>query len=97
MAWPEIGYKFKGNCSRDTEEVNSEKLDGEVHGKVVHDRIVPTPSTESAVHFSCSILRTENENASMETDAVLRGGAEEGDAEAVRMDFEKGGQADASS
>ena len=96
LAWPEIGYKFKGNCSRDTKESDSEKVDGEVHGKLIHDKDFPRPSTESAVQSSCSILRTENGSASMETDAVLRGGADEGDTEAVRMDFEKEDQADAS-
>ena len=87
---------FKGNCSRDIEESDSEKLDGKVHGKLAHDKDFPRPSTESAVQSSYSILRNENGSASMEIDAILRGGADEGDAEAVRMDFKKGGQADAS-
>ena len=96
MDWPEVGYEFRGNCSRDTENSESEKIDEEIHGKLAHDKVFPRLSSDPAIQSSCSISRTENGSASMQNDVVLRGGADKGDVEAMRMDFEKGDQFDAS-
>ena len=96
LDWPEAGYEFRGNCIRDTENSESEKIDEEIHGKLAHDKVFPRLSSDPAIQSSCSISRTENGSASMQNDVVLRGGADKGDVEAMRMDFEKGDQFDAS-